>query len=166
MGRHYTEQEQLDWVKQSAKKVISAKVIIFDPSVRVLVLKPSYKPGWHFPGGVVDEAESPLQAAIREVKEEVNLDVSPNSLHFVGVRYGISKARGDDYLHIVFSCQLSDEQAKHVQLVDAENEAMKWVDLYDDTADIQDKVVALVRNKHDKNHSAVYTDTEEIVIPV
>jgi len=165
MDRYYTEQEQLDWVKKTAKKVISAKVIVCNRLAQVLVLKPGYKPGWHFPGGVVDESESPLQAAIREVKEEVGLDISASELHFIGVRYGISKARGDDYLHIVFTCQLTDERAKHIRLIDTENEALKWVDLYDEAADIQDKVVALVRNKHDKKYPAVYTDTEETVIP-
>ncbi|WP_413287543.1 NUDIX domain-containing protein [Bdellovibrio sp. HCB337] len=49
--------------------------VVFTSGNKVLVLKPTYKDHWLLPGGVIDENESPREAAIREVKEELGLDV-------------------------------------------------------------------------------------------
>ncbi|MDA0563435.1 NUDIX hydrolase [Streptomonospora sp. S1-112] len=38
---------------------------------RVLLVKPTYKPGWSLPGGVVEQQESPLAACRRECAEEL-----------------------------------------------------------------------------------------------
>lgn len=37
--------------------------------------------GWIFPGGKVEFGETPEKAAIRELKEEINLDVEEKQLH-------------------------------------------------------------------------------------
>jgi 8-oxo-dGTP diphosphatase len=59
--------------------VRSIKVII-DPTGRVLVVKPTYKPGWELPGGRVKHDESPATAASREVDEELGLARAPRRL--------------------------------------------------------------------------------------
>ncbi|MFE6000651.1 NUDIX domain-containing protein [Streptomyces sp. NPDC056454] len=52
---------------------VAAGVLLFDEQDRVLLVDPTYKPGWEFPGGVVEEGEAPAQAGIREVAEETGL---------------------------------------------------------------------------------------------
>lgn len=42
---------------------------------RMLVVRTSYRRGWVFPGGMLDRGETPAEAAVREVREEVGLDV-------------------------------------------------------------------------------------------
>lgn len=42
---------------------------------KVLLLKRADNKLWCYPGGTVEENESPLEACIREVKEETDLDV-------------------------------------------------------------------------------------------
>ena len=42
------------------------------------------KPDWGFFGGSVEADESPLQAVIRESKEELNLDLKENDLTYLG----------------------------------------------------------------------------------
>jgi len=56
-----------------------AVAIILDPNQRILITqRPSHVPHagmWEFPGGKLETHETPAQALIREVKEEVGLDV-------------------------------------------------------------------------------------------
>lgn len=49
--------------------------LIRDADGRVLLVRPSYKPGWEIPGGVVELDESPRQCCAREVLEELGLAV-------------------------------------------------------------------------------------------
>jgi 8-oxo-dGTP pyrophosphatase MutT (NUDIX family) len=50
--------------------------LIRDRGGRVLLVRPSYKPGWEIPGGVVELDESPRQCCAREVLEELGLVVA------------------------------------------------------------------------------------------
>ncbi len=56
-----------------------AVAIIYDQSDRVLITqRAAHIPSgglWEFPGGKLEENETPEAALIREIKEEVNLDV-------------------------------------------------------------------------------------------
>nr|WP_209310693.1 NUDIX hydrolase [Streptomyces spiramenti] len=52
---------------------VAAGMLIFDEQDRVLLVDPTYKPGWEFPGGVVEPGEPPSCAALREVTEELGL---------------------------------------------------------------------------------------------
>jgi ADP-ribose pyrophosphatase YjhB (NUDIX family) len=53
---------------------VAAGVLFRDEQDRVLLVKPTYKPGWDIPGGYVEPGETPKQAAAREVKEELGID--------------------------------------------------------------------------------------------
>ncbi|WUJ12331.1 NUDIX hydrolase [Actinoplanes sp. NBC_00393] len=52
---------------------MGAGVLLSDPTGRVLLVEPAYKPDWEIPGGCVEADESPLAAAQRELKEELGL---------------------------------------------------------------------------------------------
>ncbi|MET7815798.1 NUDIX domain-containing protein [Streptomyces sp. NPDC005395] len=54
-------------------ETVAAGVLLFDDRDRVLLVDPTYKPGWEFPGGVVEPGEAPARAAMREVAEETGL---------------------------------------------------------------------------------------------
>ena len=64
-------------------------VAILDENQKLLILKRpawvSWAPGkWGFPGGAVEAGETPMDAAIRETKEETTLDVK--NLRGVGLQ--------------------------------------------------------------------------------
>ncbi|GAA3019957.1 ADP-ribose pyrophosphatase YjhB (NUDIX family) [Streptomyces sp. KhCrAH-43] len=56
-------------------ETVAAGVLLFDEHDRFLLVDPTYKPGWEFPGGVVEAGEAPAQAGIREVAEEIGIQL-------------------------------------------------------------------------------------------
>ncbi|MFC9843316.1 NUDIX domain-containing protein [Streptomyces sp. NPDC060223] len=56
-------------------ETVAAGVLLFDEQDRVLLVDPTYKAGWEFPGGVVEPGEAPARAGIREVAEETGLQL-------------------------------------------------------------------------------------------
>ena len=49
---------------------------------RFLSVRTSYKTEWTVPGGMVSTGEEPDEAAIREVKEEVGIEIDADDLAF------------------------------------------------------------------------------------
>ncbi len=62
-------------------ETLAAGVLFFDEQDRVLLVDPTYKPGWEFPGGVVERGEPPTRAAVREVAEELGIELAPTPGH-------------------------------------------------------------------------------------
>ncbi|MEU5218694.1 NUDIX domain-containing protein [Streptomyces sp. NPDC020807] len=56
-------------------ETLAAGVLLFDDEDRFLLVDPTYKPGWEFPGGVVEPGEPPARAGMREVAEEIGLEL-------------------------------------------------------------------------------------------
>ena len=50
--------------------IMGVRVVVLDGAGRVFLVRHSYVPGWHFPGGGVEKRETCRMAAIREVREE------------------------------------------------------------------------------------------------
>lgn len=73
------------WSKLLERRVSSAAMILEDSEGRTLIVKANYKTYWTFPGGIVDQNETPKEAAIRETREEVGIKVDPKDVSFVAV---------------------------------------------------------------------------------
>ncbi len=52
---------------------------------RILLVQNSYRRPQTFPSGHINRGETPLQGAVRELREEVGISVAPERLRFVGV---------------------------------------------------------------------------------
>jgi 8-oxo-dGTP diphosphatase len=62
------------------RKRMAASVLLRDSAGRVLLVEPAYKDYWELPGGAVEADESPFDAAIREVTEELGIVVAPGRM--------------------------------------------------------------------------------------
>ncbi|MFJ5551000.1 NUDIX domain-containing protein [Streptomyces sp. NPDC093225] len=60
---------------EPTRETVASGVLLFDDEDRVLLVDPTYKPGWEFPGGVVEAGEAPARAGMREVAEEVGVEL-------------------------------------------------------------------------------------------
>ncbi|UFQ16729.1 MULTISPECIES: NUDIX domain-containing protein [Streptomyces] len=93
---------------------VAAGALFFDAAGRVLMVEPTYKDYWDIPGGYVEMGESPLQAAIREVREELGITVPLGRL--LAVDWAPNDTEGDKILYLFDGGQLSPESLAGVTL--------------------------------------------------
>ncbi|MFH8992769.1 NUDIX domain-containing protein [Streptomyces sp. NPDC017940] len=72
------------------------------------------KDHWDIPGGYVETGESPLRAAVREVREE--LGITPRIGRLLAVDWAPNEAEGDKVLYLFDGGQLDREQLDDMQL--------------------------------------------------
>jgi RimJ/RimL family protein N-acetyltransferase/8-oxo-dGTP pyrophosphatase MutT (NUDIX family) len=105
------------------KRVI-AQGLIRNNANEILLCELTYKQEWDLPGGVVDPHESPAQAVIREVREELQVEVLPQSL--VAVNW-LPRWRGwDDAMLFVFDLGVDDQVIARAQLEPRELLSLHW----------------------------------------
>ncbi|QFQ97580.1 NUDIX hydrolase [Streptomyces phaeolivaceus] len=61
---------------KQARKRVAADVLLRDLAGRVLLVNPTYKPGWDLPGGMAEANEPPEETVVRELLEELGLKIT------------------------------------------------------------------------------------------
>lgn len=85
------------WFRWTRSMTLGVRGMVVDGEGRILLIRPSYTPGWILPGGGVERGETARGALARELKEEaaVTLKGEPNLFGF----YSLEKDfRGDHVL--------------------------------------------------------------------
>src|SRR5215472_161758 len=54
-----------------APTALGVAALVLDAQDRVLLVRHGYNPGWRLPGGGVDRGEPPVEAVLRELREEL-----------------------------------------------------------------------------------------------
>lgn len=77
---------RIGWLRWRRPLALGVRAIVLDRGERVVLVRHSYLPGWHLPGGAVNRRESLTAAVRREVWEETGLRLDGalhlQSLHF------------------------------------------------------------------------------------
>ena len=119
-----------DFYKNLPKKRMSAGAVIFNEKNELLIVKPSYKEGWSIPGGIVDENESPRAACLREVKEEVGIELP--HVKFLCIDYMTPRdEKGEFLIFIFYGGVLDQDQTARIKIQQDEISEHRFVNLED-----------------------------------
>lgn len=102
-------------------KIIKVVAAIIIQGEKVFATQRGYgefKDGWEFPGGKIEEGETPQEALVREIKEELDVDIEVGELLDV-VEYDYPQ------FHLSMDCFIC--KIKSGELVLKEHEAAKWL---------------------------------------
>ncbi|WP_425833048.1 NUDIX domain-containing protein [Streptomyces fractus] len=122
---------------------MAAGALFFDQAGRVLMVEPTYKDYWDIPGGYVETGESPLQAAAREVHEE--LGITPPLGRLLAVDWAPSDSEGDKILYLFDGGELSADELSRITLQADELKSFAYLD----TAEIDEHTIPrLARRIH------------------
>jgi 8-oxo-dGTP diphosphatase len=92
--------DKKEFQKTLPKKRMSAGMLLLDKQGRLLIVEPAYKATWEIPGGVVEANESPREAAIREVWEELGLSCDP--VRLLAIDYNGENDERTESLNFIF----------------------------------------------------------------
>lgn len=112
---------QFYW-RRSRAMTLGVRVIAFDPEGRVALVRHSYMPGWHFPGGGVERNETTQDAAERELLEETGAEAAA-PLDLLSVHSNHTRFPNDHIL--VFRTQVATASTRPP---DREIVEVRWAD--------------------------------------
>ena len=104
-------------------KTIQVVAAVIQADRRVFATQRGYGPqkdGWEFPGGKIEPGETPRQALIREIREELDTEIAVGD-KLLQVEY--------DYpdFHLSMGCYLCAVRSGHLTL--KEHESAKWLSM-------------------------------------
>jgi len=122
--KHFTKQQNKEWLAGLPKKSLAVKVIVRSTQGNVLLVKPTYKKSWQLPGGGVEPFEEPREAGMRELTEELGLSINPTNLHIVGTAF----RKEHDNLLLIYEYAVEIDENVSLQLQEEEVEDVRFED--------------------------------------
>ena len=118
---------QEDFYESLPAKRMGAGALIFNDAGQLLLVKPHYKDYWSIPGGIVEKEESPRQACLREVEEEIGIKLE--SVKFLCVDWVSTKGDKNENLQFIFyGGKLTEDQAGKIEIDDKEITEYRFMD--------------------------------------
>ncbi len=112
------------------KKRMAAGALCLNEQREILIVKPTYRPDWLIPGGLIELNESPRVACAREVCEEIGLKLPIQRL--LGVDYTSPDGVRTESLQFIFWGGVLDvQQIARIRLREDELSAYRFVTLHE-----------------------------------
>lgn len=102
----------------------AAGALFLDERGRVLLVEPTYKPGWDIPGGVIEAGETPSAACAREIQEELGLSMDVGRLLVVD---WAPHPKGEKVLFVFDGGLLGERTARSIRLQAEELASYRFV---------------------------------------
>lgn len=120
----------------------TAAGVVLDSGGRVLLERRADTGKWALPGGIIDPAEQPADAAVREIFEETGVIAVPEALTSVTLSAPITYDNEDQvqYLELTFRCRAAGGSAR---VSDSECTEVGW-HAFDALPPLDDKPLSLV----------------------
>lgn len=112
-------------MSSEASVINVAAVVIRNAAGEVLCVRKASSPRFQLPGGKPEADESMVDAAIRETREEIGVDVAPESLSFLG---RFSAEASNEPGHTVTSAVFTSSAVPHDPVPAAEIAEVAWID--------------------------------------
>lgn len=161
--KKHTIKEEKEFYARIPRKRAGGGVVFLNKEDKILLVKPSYRDYWLFPGGIVEKDESPREGAIRETKEEIDLDAA--NCRLVSVDYVSDDGiRGDAMQFLFYGGILSEKDIKNIKLDNDEIVEYKFMNIKEATEKVSRKTKTRLINtlKAIKNNSVVYLENGEL----
>jgi 8-oxo-dGTP pyrophosphatase MutT (NUDIX family) len=144
-------------VKNLPKKRWWAGALFFNTQWRILLLEPSYKDDWEIPWGIIEGNESPKETCVREVKEELWLDIEIWEL--LCLEY--QREKDDSYMFIFDGWILSDNEVKNIVLQESEILSYHFLTVEEIESKLLSKMFVRIQKAviAKKNNEIVYYET-------
>lgn len=79
---------------------------------------------WDIPGGTLEEGEDPVYGAIREIKEETNLNFQTTELSLFSYTHTVDQEKNKQFVRLIFIAQY---QGGEIQVDPKEHEDFLWI---------------------------------------
>jgi 8-oxo-dGTP diphosphatase len=126
-----------------ARPRVAAGALFFDELGRVLLVRPTYKDHWDIPGGYVEPGESPRDACLREVREELGLVIATVAL--LAVDWAPNGGEGDKLLFVFDGGTPTSDQLAEIKLATAEIAEWRFVAPEDFEVYVTDRLTRRIR---------------------
>ena len=142
-------------------KRMGAGCLFFNAAGQVMLVKPTYKPTWEIPGGVVEKDESPKHCCQREVGEELGLTLEIG--HLLVVNYNAKDGERTESLMFIFNGGiLTPAQIDSIHLGQDELSEFRFFDAQSLPVEMSSKLrnrVKMALNQVEKGHG-IYMENE------
>lgn len=99
----------------------AAGVLVTGPDGRLLMVHDRLRREWSYPAGYIDHGEQPLEAAVRELREEVNIRLAPERLTFMSteiINRPLGKLEFTTYAATVAAADIANLKLQAPELTD------------------------------------------------
>jgi 8-oxo-dGTP diphosphatase len=153
-----------EYIESLPKKRIAAGALIRNEARELLIVKPCYRDPWLIPGGVVELDESPKEGCLREVKEEISLDITVSKLlsfHYFSSAFDLIEGM----VFLFDGGVLDEKRIGQIRLQETELERFRFVGVEQAIPLLEQNLATQIRHSllSSNGENAVYMENGRVV---